>query len=261
MVVRNGSLQLFKLFGITVWLHWSWLIVAYFMVQRNRDYTTPVWAVLEYLALFAIVLTHEFGHALACRSVGGKADTIMLWPLGGIAFVSPPLRPGATLWSIFAGPLVNIVLVPVTWVLATVVGTAYPETNVATFTYILAIINTALLIFNMLPVYPLDGGQILQSLLWFVLGYVRSLRVASVLGMIGAGGLIVLAIMLNRGPLTYVIIVFLGMEALKGYRMAQFLSANPSHVEAITGPRSEQAPPQKPSPAQTSDSQYRPPQF
>ena len=56
---------------------------------------------------------HEFGHALACRQVGGKANQIMLWPLGGVAYVSPPQRPGAMLWSIAAGPLVNVVLVPV----------------------------------------------------------------------------------------------------------------------------------------------------
>ena len=56
------------------------------------------------------MLTHEFGHALACRSVGGTADNIMLWPLGGVAYVNPPQRPGATLWSIAAGPLVNVAL-------------------------------------------------------------------------------------------------------------------------------------------------------
>ena len=72
-----------------------------------------VWPVLEYLALFVIVLVHEFGHALACRQVGGQANQIVLWPLGGVAYVAPPPRPGATLWSIAAGPLVNVVLAPV----------------------------------------------------------------------------------------------------------------------------------------------------
>ena len=72
---------------------------------------------LEYLALFVIVLLHEFGHALACRQVGGQADQIVLWPLGGVAYVAPPPRPGATLWSIAAGPLVNVVLVPVLTIL------------------------------------------------------------------------------------------------------------------------------------------------
>src|SRR6185369_11749806 len=98
-----------------VFVHWSWLLVAAVELSvRSSSYTSRAWNVAEYLALFGIVLLHEFGHALACRSVGGRADTIVLWPLGGIAFVAPPPRPGAVLWSIAAGPLVNVVLVPVT---------------------------------------------------------------------------------------------------------------------------------------------------
>ena len=72
------------------------------------------------LALFLIVLIHEFGHQLACRSVGGQTHDIVLWPLGGVAYVSPPQRPGAQLWSIAAGPLVNVVLIPVFSVLVSV---------------------------------------------------------------------------------------------------------------------------------------------
>src|SRR5262245_24992133 len=110
-----GSIRLFRLAGVTVHLHWTWLIVAYIAVRYRADqYGSLVWNVAEYLALFGIVLLHEYGHALACRSVGGRADHIVLWPLGGIAFVAPPPRPGAVLWSIAAGPLVNVVLLPIT---------------------------------------------------------------------------------------------------------------------------------------------------
>src|SRR5580700_9771436 len=114
MPTRNGSFHLFKLFGIDVYLHWSWFIVALIEIQyRKGNYTSVSWNVLEYLSLFLIVLMHEFGHALACRSVGGQANQIVLWPLGGVAYVAPPPRPGAMLWSIAAGPLVNVLLVPV----------------------------------------------------------------------------------------------------------------------------------------------------
>jgi hypothetical protein len=61
------------------------------------------WNVAEYLALFLIVALHEFGHTLACRQVDGTADKVMLRPLGGVAYIDPPPRPGATLWSIAAG--------------------------------------------------------------------------------------------------------------------------------------------------------------
>src|SRR5262245_66017480 len=96
---------------ILVYLHFSWFIVAALEITRfaNR-YHNPIWAVFDYCALFGVVLLHEFGHALACRQTGGQADTIVLWPLGGIAFVRPLARPSAYLWSMAAGPLVNVVL-------------------------------------------------------------------------------------------------------------------------------------------------------
>src|SRR6201981_3895834 len=118
---RNGTVRLFRFAGIDVFLHWSWLLVAaYEITGRSRTYSSITWNVLEYLSLFLIVMLHEYGHALACRQVGGNANRIVLWPLGGVAFVDPPPRPGATLWSIAAGPLVNVVLVPVLWIFSTV---------------------------------------------------------------------------------------------------------------------------------------------
>jgi len=109
---QNGAMRLFRVGGITVFLHYSWFIVAVIEIQsRARTYGSLIWNVAEYLALFVIVLMHEFGHSLACRQVGGQANQIVLWPLGGIAYVSPPQRAGAVLWSIAAGPLVNVVLV------------------------------------------------------------------------------------------------------------------------------------------------------
>src|SRR5579859_2315484 len=117
--MRQGSIHLFRFSGIDVFLHWSWFLVAVYEIQsRTGRYSSVTWNILEYLALFLIVLLHEFGHALACRSVGGNADRIVLWPLGGVAYVDPPPRPGATLWSIAAGPLVNVALFPILWMLA-----------------------------------------------------------------------------------------------------------------------------------------------
>jgi Zn-dependent protease len=142
---------------------------------------------LAYLALFAIVLMHEMGHALACRSVGGKADEIVLWPLGGVAYIAPPQRPGATLWSIVAGPLVNVVLVVLLGGLLAVNGAlafAEPESVTMRLVYYGFLMNGCLLVFNLLPIYPLDGGQIVRSLLWFVLGRARSLMVTVIIGFV-----------------------------------------------------------------------------
>ena len=112
--MRTGVIRLFRFAGIDVYLHFTWfLVAAIFMSDYMRRYQSPIWGVLEYISLFVIVLVHEFGHALACRQVGGVANRIVLWPLGGVAFVNPPRRPGAYLWSIAAGPLVNVALIPV----------------------------------------------------------------------------------------------------------------------------------------------------
>jgi Zn-dependent protease len=184
---RQGSIHLFRFAGVDVFLHWSWFLIAIFEIQsRAGRYTSIAWNVLEYLTLFAIVLTHEFGHALACRQVGGIADHIVLWPLGGVAYVNPPPRPGATLWSIAAGPLVNVALLPVFWGLFSLsTGWTAADPNIPRFLYSIAWINTALLIFNILPIFPLDGGQILRALLWFPLGRARSLMIATLLGFVG----------------------------------------------------------------------------
>ncbi len=195
---REGSIRLFGFAGINVFLHWSWFLVAVYEIQsRSGRYSSITWNILEYLALFLIVLTHEFGHALACRQVGGRADRIVLWPLGGVAYVDPPPRPGATLWSIAAGPLVNVVLVPILLVAISAcrsAGLAATAPDLFLLLRSVAWINLGLLIFNILPIYPLDGGQILRSLLWFVLGRARSLMAAAVLGLLGAVAFIGLAV-------------------------------------------------------------------
>jgi Zn-dependent protease len=189
--LSQGSIHLFRIAGIDLYLHWSWFVIAAFEIQSRAGrgrYTSMVWNVVEYLALFLIVLMHEFGHALACRQVGGTADKIMLWPLGGVAYVSPPQRPGATLWSIVAGPLVNVVLLPVlyiAWKMTESMGWAQTIPDVHTLIGSVLVINVVLLAFNILPIYPLDGGQIFRSLLWFVLGRARSLMVATIVGMVG----------------------------------------------------------------------------
>src|SRR6516225_361503 len=108
-----GTIRLFRFAGITVFLHWSWFLIAVYEIQQKSRYSSISWGILEYVMIFVIVTLHEFGHALACRQVGGRADKIVLWPLGGVAYVDPPQRPGATLWSIAAGPLVNVALAPV----------------------------------------------------------------------------------------------------------------------------------------------------
>jgi Zn-dependent protease len=90
----RNSIRLTRVFGIDVFLHWSWFLVALIEIQsRENAYSSITWNILEYLALFLMVLLHEFGHALACRQVGGTANQIVLWPLGGVAETFVSARP------------------------------------------------------------------------------------------------------------------------------------------------------------------------
>jgi Zn-dependent protease len=223
----GGALKLFRIAGIQVYLHFSWFIVAVLEVtQFGRRYESPVWGLFEYLSLFLIVLLHEFGHALACRQTGGQADRIILWPLGGIAFVNPPPRPGAYLWSIAAGPLVNVALFPVLgFFLLTAAGAQWDIVNPDLYRFIASLfyINSMLLIFNLLPVYPLDGGQILRALLWFKTGPIRSLKIASVVGFVGAIGFALFAF--QQGSIWFGLLAFfIFAQAGAGWRQAQSLA-------------------------------------
>ncbi|HXW16178.1 MAG TPA: M50 family metallopeptidase, partial [Terriglobia bacterium] len=224
--LRNGSIHLFRFAGIDLFLHWSWFLVAVYEINgRKGDYSSISWNVAEYLALFLIVMLHEFGHALACRQVGGTANRIVLWPLGGVAYVNPPERPGATLWSIAAGPLVNVAFLVILYALGVLnrtTGWADAIPNAHPFLHTLWLLNLVLLIFNLLPIYPLDGGQILRSLLWFGLGRARSLMAATVIGFIGVAGLIALTVYTRDGWLG-VITIFIVMNCWSGLQRARAL--------------------------------------
>jgi len=246
--IRSSSIRLFRFAGIDLFLHWSWFLVAAFEISgRGRTYSSPIWNALEYLALFVMVGLHEYGHALACRQVGGIANQIVLWPLGGVAYVNPPPRPGATLWSIAAGPLVNVALLPILSLVGMLnrsLGWAHAMPNAYALLRAVWFINLGLLIFNLLPIYPLDGGQILRSLLWFVVGRARSLLVVTVFGFAGVAGFLLLALW-SHSIWLGVIAVFLLMNCWGGLQQARALSrvANLPRHAAFVCPSCKASPP------------------
>jgi hypothetical protein len=154
-----------------------------------------------------------------------------------VASVLPPQRPGAVLWSRVAGPLVNVFLVPVTatlWLLAFALGwpVAYPDLYL--FLRTTFVLNAGLLILNLLPVYPLDGGQILQALLWFVIGRAQSLMVVCLIGMVVAGGMFFLSLLVGDWMLA-AMTGFGAMISLAGFQHARLLA------RLLSGPRREDA--------------------
>jgi Zn-dependent protease len=247
--LRQGSVHLFRVAGIDLYLHWSWFLIAAYEIGTGGlgSYSSRSWNVLEYLALFAIVTLHEFGHALACRSVGGNAKQIVLWPLGGVAYVDPPPRPGAMLWSIAAGPLVNVALIPVLWTLGALSqshGWAQTMPNAYAWLRAVAEINSGLLIFNILPIYPLDGGQILRSLLWFGMGRGRSLMVATIVGFVGVFAFAAVAVW-TQSVWFIALAVFMLMNCWSGLQQSRALLrlAKLPRRLGFSCPRCQAAPP------------------
>ncbi len=160
---------------------------------------------------------------------------------GGIAFVQPPPRAGAYLWSIAAGPLVNLLLLPaLSLALSVALHGQVRLTNPDFYSFLVAIwwIDLALLVFNLLPVYPLDGGQIVRGLLWLWLGPVRSLKIASVIGFVGAIGFAALAY--AQGSIWLgILALFIFGQAQVGWRAAQVLELEAEDVaraEAAVSP-------------------------
>jgi Zn-dependent protease/predicted RNA-binding Zn-ribbon protein involved in translation (DUF1610 family) len=247
---KNGSVRLFRLLGIDVYVHWLWFVVAIWQITSyNEGYSSVIWKVVEYLSLFLIVLMHEFGHALACRSVGGEANRIILWLLGGVAYVAPPQRPGAMLWSIAAGPLVNVALLPIfggLWYLGQSLGWEGTMPDLYLYVSHLFSLDLLLLGFNLLPIYPLDGGQIVQSLLWFVVGQARSLMIVSIVGFVAVAALVGLIFYTGGNTWLIVVAAFVVMSCWRGLMQARGLARlakAPVHAE-FACPACGQSPPQ-----------------
>jgi stage IV sporulation protein FB len=206
----SGRVPLFTAFGIRVQAHSSLIIcVALVLLFGLGQGFTWQDRVQSMTVLFAIVLLHEFGHCFAARWVGGSADEIVMHPLGGLALASPPRRPLPTFITVAGGPAVNLLIClfcgAALWVaigkfpknpfIFAPYGTFHSWLNLYRYAWWIFQISWMLFIFNMMPIFPLDGGQILQSILWPWFGFYKSMNFACITGMIGAvlGGMIALA--------------------------------------------------------------------
>lgn len=178
----------------------SILLIVFLVFELLRGYHDSIlgYTAMMGAALFGSVLLHEFGHCFGCRAVGGKADDILLWPLGGLAYCDPPRRPLENLITTASGPLVNVALCLITFPLLWLLGVGSwsylnpfmppspVESAALTFLILLFWLNYILLLFNLLPVFPFDGGAILRELLWFRMSHHQATVIATNVGMIGA---------------------------------------------------------------------------
>jgi Zn-dependent protease len=176
--------QLFRLFGIPVRVDVSWLLIValltwtlaqtFQLAQPNLPgYVVWLMGIGTALAFFLCLLLHEFGHALVARKLNIPVRGITLFLFGGVAEIEEPRSAGREFAMAIAGPIVSAVLAAGLGLLAAVglyAGWQPPVVLVLTY---LAYINTAVLVFNLIPAFPLDGGRILRSILWAVTGRLR----------------------------------------------------------------------------------------
>ena len=146
-------------FGIDLFVHWSFVLLL-FVTGLHLG------AIIFYLAVFACVTLHEYGHALAARKYGIGTDSITLYPIGGIARLADiPRDPKQEMVIALAGPAVNVVLAIALFPLAAIFGKAMPVYAGFGFFEALFAANVGLVLFNMIPAFPMDGGRVLRAFL------------------------------------------------------------------------------------------------
>lgn len=211
------GLPIGRYFGINVRLHFTFLIYAFSRVSGSGHLGLG----LAYVGgLYFCILLHEFGHALAARWCDGEANDILLWPLGGLAFVRPAFHPTAHLITTAAGPFVTLVLWLAFWTGAVVIRSLFPEPTGAipyVFWFVMEMrdLNLWLLIFNLIPAFPMDGGRILRDTLWHWVRAETATEVAVWVSRLIAVGAIIWALLpIVSGGSPHLMLVFVAVFIL-----------------------------------------------
>lgn len=229
--------------NVKVFIHWTFSLLLLWIIISNSRQGMPgidiLWIVIFILALFACVVMHEFGHALAAQRYGIQTKNIVLYPIGGVARLEKlPEDPKQELWVAIAGPLVNIVLFAI---LSGYLGfTGFDLENLEeikispqTITPYLASANLILAVFNLIPAFPMDGGRILRAFLAIKLPRAKATQIAGGIGQFLAMFFILYGLFNNPILVLIGIFIFLGAGAevshtqqesfLKGFKVQDAL--------------------------------------
>lgn len=185
------SFKLGEFRGIGVYIHATFLILLAFIVLSHWTAGHSLGQTLEgvgfILAIFACVVLHEFGHALMAAKFGIKTRDITLLPIGGVARLERiPEEPWKEFWVALAGPAVNVVIAGALflWLQLTASFSPFEQLTVTAGPFLqrLMIVNVMLLVFNMLPAFPMDGGRVLRAWLATRMEYTRATNIAASVG-------------------------------------------------------------------------------
>lgn len=222
------SIKFATVAGIGIYVHATFVLILFWVafgsLSRGGDSADAIRDIIFVLALFGCVLLHELGHALSAKRYGIKTRDITLLPIGGLARLEKmPDKPMQELVVALAGPAVNVVIAAVIFIGLKVTGLWEPFTTETMiegpFLQRLYVVNIFLVLFNMLPAFPMDGGRALRAVLASRMGQLRATRIAASVGqgmalLFGFRGLF-------SNPFLVFIALFVWMGATAEYGMAQ----------------------------------------
>ncbi|MGH9400672.1 MAG: site-2 protease family protein [Terriglobia bacterium] len=185
------SWKIGRLAGINVYMHATFLLLILFVLFVNysdgRDLAASLAGILFVLIIFACIVFHELGHALAARKYGVRTRDIVLLPIGGVARLERmPEKPSEELWVAIAGPLVNVAIAAALFAILFAGGVRPSWSDLrwvgGGFVEKLMVVNVWLVGFNLLPAFPMDGGRVLRALLATRIEYGRATQYAARIG-------------------------------------------------------------------------------
>jgi Zn-dependent protease len=210
------SINLFRVFGIQLAVHASFLLLlAYYGYDGWKDggLTGLGWSLGLIVLFFVCVILHELGHSLTARRFGVRVPRILLLPIGGMAeFDRMPRKPSEELLITIAGPAVNfllaLLLLPLVWH-GFFSSDEVPAYSLATLIDQLWLANLVMGLFNLLPVFPMDGGRIFRALLALKLPYLRATWWAVMVGKVLALSFAALAAFYFKNPISCALFLFI----------------------------------------------------
>src|SRR3989441_5579956 len=206
----KAQIKLFKVFGIPIGLHYSWLLIALLVVLSLAGQfatTNPQWgtnviwaiAILTALLFFAAIVIHELSHAAVAKTRGLPVRSITLFALGGVAQIEKEASDAKTgFWMGIAGPITSAVIGIICLGIAAGIGwtpSGSHQAPLAAMLGWLGVINILLAVFNMIPGFPLDGGRVLRAVIWWITGSAaRATRIATAIGQVIAFAFIIIGL-------------------------------------------------------------------
>ncbi|MES2733813.1 MAG: site-2 protease family protein [Bacteroidota bacterium] len=219
------SLLIGRVAGIKILIHWSFLLllgwIVFSEINRGSNATTVFATIGFVIALFGCVVLHELGHSLTAKRFGIDTTKITLLPIGGVASLERiPEDPKQELWVALAGPAVNVIIAGILYPFVFYNGflSTTATLNVSTvegFLYALFRVNIALILFNIIPAFPMDGGRVLRALLAFRLGRIDATNIAASLGQLIAMGFVLFGLFNNLFLVLIGVFVYFGAQTEK----------------------------------------------